>query len=220
MLSVYADGKRIHLSANPDDLTNKAEMHMMTYRKDVLDKVDYQQTEGISYTDQEWTFYPMTGVNSISYIPLDIYVYMLDRSGQTMDMAVEVNKVSDKMVIAKRMIDYVKNVEFEELSKESYIRHRFLRFLRLIYKLVLLYQTDEQYRSHLSELESLDTHVRSNLPDIYEAMNAMTISSEFPLKFIKRWREKHRRYPHIVLQLHKQLKHLDIFLRKVHLRGS
>lgn len=219
MISVYADGRQIRLSANPDDLTNKAEMHMMTYRRDVLDKVDYQQTEGISYTDQEWIFYPMTGVNSIKYIPLDIYVYMLDRQGQSMDLEVEVKKVGDKMIIARRMIDYVKASEFEDSSKAHYIEHRLLRFLRLIYKLVLLYQTDEQYRSHLSELEALDTKVKTDLPGLYETMNDVVISSEIPLKFVKRWRERHRRYLHVVLFLYKQLKCIDVFLRKIHLRS-
>lgn len=220
MVSVYADGRQIRQSMANADLETMMEMHVATYKKEVLDRMGYRQTEGISYTDQEWTFYPMTGVNTISYIPLVVYVYMLDRQGQTMDLDVEVKKVADKMIIARRMIDFVKVAQFEEPSKESYIRHRLLRFLRLIYKLVLLYQTDEQYRLHLSELEALDAKVRNDLPELYEAMNTVVISSEIPLKFIKRWREKHRRYPHVVLLLHQQLKHLDVFLRKVHLRGS
>lgn len=219
MLSVYADGKQVHLSASPDDLMDQVEMHMVTYKKDVLDKVAYRQTEGISYTDQEWTLYPMMGVNTISRIPLDIYVYMLDREGQTMDLDVEVKNVSHKIVIANRMIDFVKCATFEDSSKETYAKHRLWRFLRLIYKLVLLYQTEDQYCSYIGELQALDDKVRNDLADLYEETNAFVISKEVPLKFVRYWRENHRRYPHVILLFNQQLKRLDVFLRKIHLRG-
>lgn len=201
------------------DFRNKMEMHHVTYKKDVLDRINYQQTEGISYTDQEWIFYPMMAVNSISYIPIDIYQYMLDRGGQTMDMEVEARCVDHKITIAKRMIEYLKEGRFDHPSKEVYARCRLSRFLRLIYKLVLLYQTDNQYRTHLKLLENMDIMVKSNLPYLYDESNSYVISSEIPMKFVKYWRVRRCRYPLFVLKLHRQIKGLDVLLRKMHLRG-
>lgn len=36
----------------------RLEMHGITYRKKILIDMDYRQTEGISYTDQEWSLIP------------------------------------------------------------------------------------------------------------------------------------------------------------------
>lgn len=231
MVSVYADGSKIRHSFDIDfgvihdttlfannEFKNNLEMHQVTYKKVMLDTVGYQQTEGISYTDQEWTFYPMIGVDTVVYFPQVIYQYMLDRGGQTMDMEVELKCVGHKMVIARRMIDFMKDMHSINPSRENYVKCRFGRFLRLIYKLVLLYQTEEQYLLHLEELNSLDHKLKNDLPLFYEEMNAFVISSEVPLRFVKYWRKNHRRYPLLLLKMNKSLKQLDVYLRKHHFR--
>lgn len=231
MESVFADGHRIRHSfdisaditydtelLNHDEFKNKLEMHQVTYKKRVLDAVSYQQTEGISYTDQEWTFYPMMEIDTVAYYPHVIYQYMLDRGGQTMDMEVELMRVGHKIVIARRMIEFMKDLHLGNPSKENYAECRFCRFVRLIYKLVLLYQSDEQYLLHLEELSSLDQIFKSDLPVFYEEMNAFVISSEIPLRFVQYWRKNNRRYPCLVLKMNKSLKQLDVYLRKHHIR--
>ena len=231
MLSVYAGGNKIHHSfgfgsdviydtklLGQDEFMNKMEMHHITYKKAVLDSVGYRQTEGISYTDQEWTFYPMPGVRTITYFPEVVYEYMLDREVQTMDMAVELKRVGQKMTIARRMIDYLKEWPYGDLPSKAYLKCRLSRFLRLIYKQILLYQTDEQYKSHKDELMTLDKKVQHDLPSFYEEADAYVISSEIPLKFVKYWRDNGCRYHRLVLKLHKRLKSLDIYLRKLHIR--
>lgn len=231
MESVFADGHRIRHSfdisaditydtelLNHDEFKNKLEMHQVTYKKRVLDAVSYQQTEGISYTDQEWTFYPMPGVRTIVYFPEIIYEYMLDREGQTMNLEVELKRVGQKMIIARRMIDYLKEWHYDDLPSKNYLACRLSRFLRLIYKQVLLYQSDEQYLSHKDELIALDKKVHHDLPSLYDEASAFVISSEIPLKFVKYWRDNGCRYHRLVLKLHKRLKSLDIYLRKLHIR--
>ncbi len=231
MVSVYAGGNKIRHSfgidsdviydtklLGQDEFMNKMEMHHITYKKTVLDSVGYRQTEGISYTDQEWTFYPMPEVRTIVYFPEIIYEYMLDREGQTMDMAVELKRVGQKMIIARRMIDYLKEWHYGDLPSKTYLKCRLSRFLRLIYKLILLYQTDEQYLSQKNELMVLDEKVRHDLPSLYDEASAFVISSEIPLKFVRYWRNTGCRYPRLVLKLHKHLKSLDIYLRMLHIR--
>lgn len=61
-----------------------AEMHAVTYKTENLKNIDYKQTEGISYTDQEWIFMPMTTVRTVIYQPVYLYEYLVGREGQTM----------------------------------------------------------------------------------------------------------------------------------------
>ena len=231
MVSVYASGNKIRHSfgfdpdviydtklLGQDEFMNKMEMHHITYRKTILDSVGYRQTEGISYTDQEWTFYPMPGVRTIAYFPEVVYEYMLDREGQTMNLEVELERVGQKMIIARRMMDYLKEWPYDDLPSKNYLKCRLSRFLRLIYKQILLYQTDEQYLSHKEELMTLDKKVQHDLPSLYDEASAFVISSEIPLKFVRYWRNNGCRYPRLVLKLHKHLKSLDVYLRKLHIR--
>lgn len=58
-------------------------MHSVTYRADILSKMNYKQTEGICYTDNEWTFYPMSAVRCLRYEPIALYQYLIGRVGQS-----------------------------------------------------------------------------------------------------------------------------------------
>lgn len=231
MVSVYASGKEIrHLFGfdsdviydtkllGRDEFMNKMEMHHVTYKKTVLDEVGYTQTEGISYTDQEWTFYPMIGVRSIVYFPEVIYEYMLGREGQTMSIDLELERVGQKIIIAERMIAFMKDWRSDDSARDNYLKCRLCRFLRLIYKQILLYQTDGQYLSHKDELMTLDKKVHHDLPSLYDEASGFVISSEIPLKFVSHWRNTGCRYSPLFLKIHKGLKRLDLILRKQHIR--
>ena len=58
-------------------------MHSVTYRTDIVIKMNYRQTEGICYTDNEWTFYPMSAIKRLRYEPVALYQYLIGRIGQS-----------------------------------------------------------------------------------------------------------------------------------------
>lgn len=60
-------------------------MHCVAYKTKNLRSINYQQTEGISYTDQEWLFLPMATCKSLFYFPKTVYNYLTGRDGQTMN---------------------------------------------------------------------------------------------------------------------------------------
>lgn len=55
----------------------------ITYRTEILRKMNYHQTEGISYTDNEYVVFPMLFVQRACYFPETIYRYLIGREGQT-----------------------------------------------------------------------------------------------------------------------------------------
>ena len=59
----------------------------ITYRTDIFRKLEYRQTEGISYTDLEWSSLPVCGVSIVAYYPEIIYCYQQGRGGQSVDIA-------------------------------------------------------------------------------------------------------------------------------------
>ena len=54
-------------------------MHAVTYKRENLIKMNYKQTEGISYTDNEWIFTPMLKVRTVYHLNKLLYLYDKDR---------------------------------------------------------------------------------------------------------------------------------------------
>lgn len=63
-------------------------MHGITYKTDVLKQSDYRQTEGICYTDMEYVLYPQDHVKSFECFNEALYMYDMNREGQSMDPCV------------------------------------------------------------------------------------------------------------------------------------
>ena len=59
-------------------------MHAIIFRTQMLIDMHYKQTEGISYTDQEWCFFPLMHVKTMLYVDVPLYDYFMGRPGQTM----------------------------------------------------------------------------------------------------------------------------------------
>ena len=68
-------------------------MHAVAYRTALLREIGYRQTEGISYTDTEWTYLPVAFAQEIRYVPEKVYRYLLGRDGQTMSRASVIQNV-------------------------------------------------------------------------------------------------------------------------------
>lgn len=64
-------------------------MHMVAYKTVKIREINYRQTEGISYTDQEWIHLPITTVETTFAIPVHLYQYLNGREGQTMNVMAE-----------------------------------------------------------------------------------------------------------------------------------
>ena len=86
-------------------------MHSIAYRTENLRSMKYRQTEGISYTDTEWTYYPMSAVKRFRYEPFTVYRYLVGRVGQTIDPKVRKKAIWTCADIAKRMVK-----EFHKIS--------------------------------------------------------------------------------------------------------
>lgn len=184
------------------------EMHAISYKTEVLKHNHYYQTEGISYTDQEWIFFPMQYVKTVSYYNINVYQYFLGREGQTMDPKVENLKIKDKIVVVKKIILAYKNFDKNRLGiRMQYFDYRFYSYLRSIYKnYILLQDTDEK----LKELEELDIYINKNLPQVFEEMNDFMIHKKFlPIKFIKNWRRDKKRSNYFIRLINHQMKKLQ-----------
>lgn len=156
------------------------EMHALTYRSSMLREMKYYQTEGISYTDVEWSVIPLRKVEIVAYFPKILYLYLVGRQGQTIDTNVKIKNVSMmNRVLLSIIQDYCNNVHHGE---DLYLRGKIMKHADTIYKLYLSTDLDK------NDLECLDLKIKTMSTDIYDLLNQCVISRYFPFHYIRAWR--------------------------------
>lgn len=83
------------------------EMHTTIYKSELLRKHNYYQTEGISYTDTEWTFYPFLYAHDVVFFQENLYQYIMGREGQTIGAETFCKHIEMMETILKRIFRYL-----------------------------------------------------------------------------------------------------------------
>ena len=160
-------------------------MHCVCYRAENLRRINYFQTEGISYTDQEWLFLPMATCKEIEYWPCVLYQYLVGRAGQTIDTAVwernfwmEIKGLQTMMTERKNCNTYVFNTKY--LDERIAIRIKVIYFAFFV-----LFKTS--LNNNL--VRDLDIELKDWNPKLWESVSDRSLTSRFFLyKIVKRWR--------------------------------
>ena len=173
-------------------------MHAVAYKTNNVRSIGYHQTEGISYTDQEWIFMPMITVDEVAYFDQVVYKYLVGREGQTMDPSVFIKHFNQEMQGLESMMR-----QFEELrvrvKKEQYdyLVWRLKTRMDLVYDrfLVKSYKTMD-----IKELVAFDNKMKKHYPASYQISNDMYVSKRMPYRFIRAFRRfRSKYYPSIIL---------------------
>lgn len=163
------------------------EMHAVAYRREMLLEIGYRQTEGISYTDQEWMFAPMIAVNSCRYYPHPIYRYLVGRAGQTVDAAVTRKMVGNTMIVLESMLDTLSKRQKDISSRRrKYFDSRVMTKLVSVYRILLLKSKGEENNGALLKL---DRRIAAEQPEYFRLLAAEKVKF-IPFRFISYWRKR------------------------------
>lgn len=161
------------------------QMHMVAYKLSCFDGLDYHQTEGISYTDQEWVLIPWANVRTLLYFPLSVYQYNLSREGQTCDMNVFQKKMPEQFVGISNTIEKVC-----ELKPKMDEFHRMLLFEKIVLRAECLYRIllIEQVSSP-DFLIDFDKRIVEQYADYSNALADKVLHRNFKYHYIRNWRK-------------------------------
>ena len=168
---------------NIDDLMNTSpvfygQMHGFTYRTKLLHDMHYVQTEGISYTDQEWVAIPMTKVKSYYCCPLNVYQYLIGREGQSMDKNVMSKSIGQLMKVVLKLSQFTEYGEYSHIFRKYLISQMSIQ-LDFIYRSCICLAT---YPNR--QLIEFDKEL-SSYPTIYKLTNDIVYAK---YKYVKDWR--------------------------------
>lgn len=160
-------------------------MHGFTYKKCVFDTLNYVQTEGISYTDQEWICMPMACVKTIEGMHCNVYQYLIGREGQTMDQTIRLNRLSH---ICKSLISLCSSYENVKNNIAEANRHFVLRRIVFIIKDLYRLAWINPGVANIKEIRNTDQNIQQISSEIFEQSQTITLANGFNYCFIKDWR--------------------------------
>jgi glycosyltransferase involved in cell wall biosynthesis len=133
-------------------------MHAIAYKTELLRRIGYRQTEGISYTDTEWAAYPIFYIRTVAFLNLNLYCYNNDREGQTMDPKVLMKSIGQLERVTDQMLDYYeKNIHSVQISdaRRAFLKQYYENRLRILYKIFLMDMPREDFNPEdLRRIES------------------------------------------------------------------
>ena len=169
------------------------QMHAIIYRTELFKEINYHQTEGVSYTDQEWCYYPMVKIQTVYYVNNVLYKYLLGREGQTMSENVLKKKISNLEIVANKMLKHFSLLDKNKLSRERYLllRKRILVRYKDIYRLYLIGFKKEEFDA--KAFDELDSLVKQN-KDIYSLLGLSSVYKKvMPIPYVLLYRLFHLR---------------------------
>lgn len=161
------------------------DMHKMAYRRTMLLDIQYRQSEGVSYSDIEWTIMPFSRVEKVIFLPYDVYQYLQGREGQTVDRTVKSKSLASMRVILLSLGDYLNSFH------GSQIRKLFV-FDKFVFNVLYLYR-EFFFKGYYGteEFRKLDSELISRFPEIKQYIDNHQWVSFIPnLHLASDWRDK------------------------------
>ena len=194
-------------------------MHAIAYRADMLRQMNYRQTEGIMYTDTEWSVYPMSRVRNFYYCPLEVYRYLIAREGQSMDPNVFMKGMGQRIQMFVKMMQESLSIGWDNRSRYR-MRFQSLMGIGALYK-SCLGMPAPIFNERMLMVDSLLSDIGK---DVYAEYEEIPLTRLNKYKFIKKWRRhKHLstwEYYFVKLSygIEKKLQTLKTIVKKIGIR--
>jgi len=171
-------------------------MHALTYRTELLRSIGYKQTEGVSYTDTEWSCYPSFYASTILFLNLNLYQYNADREGQTMDPKVLMRCINQLSVVTDNMLSYYQNHILEpaiSVVRRAWLKTYFENRMRILYKLYLLDMPRADFK--VEEMEAFDARYWPICQQEDFHFYLWPENKLLRIDYIRYWHKHHKRWP-------------------------
>ncbi len=169
-------------------------MHGVCYRTALLREMRYHQSEGISYTDQEWVFYPLFNVQTIAFADIPLYRYNAVREGRTMDNNVLMNSLPQLVTVTERIALHFVNEAEGNYSEEriAFLRNYVADRIRIILRKYLLVMNDADF----AQSDFITVYAQMmQLLDLCQIENfTVPVNNLLKVDLFEYWRQQHSRY--------------------------
>ena len=176
-------------------------MHGVCYRTELLRKMQYRQSEGISYTDQEWVFYPLFRVETIAFADIPIYRYNVAREGQTMDKRVQMRSLAQLVALTEGMAQYfvVSSKYVRSAARMAFLRNVVADRVRIVCRKYLLAMEDGEFAK--SDFEMVYVRLMQYVAQCRIADFSVPVNNMLRVDLLCHWQRKNKRHNTFVRRL-------------------
>lgn len=161
-------------------------MHTLTYRTSLLREMEYRQTEGMPYTDNEWALKPMRKAGKMAYCPIVLYRYLVGRAGQSVSPAQSVKNVRNLEIILGHMLD-----EYRTAGEDGTFRAYAAKFAehgaRLVEEISFFSLPLHEGRAKMCFWEDRLAH---ECLAAFDALARTELDGRFKVRYIAGWRRR------------------------------
>ncbi|MBD5243958.1 MAG: glycosyltransferase family 2 protein [Barnesiella sp.] len=164
-------------------------MHAVAFKLNLLRTIEYTQTEGISYTDDEWIFSPWGFADTLYYTRLPVYRYLVGRIGQTVDTQILHRRIDQLYTVLQSTTSYYIKHQTEITSfGQQYLTKRLERgYVNLFLRYLMGGNKFASFHPN-KVLEKLQT----DLPELYNYLieKRLFIARIIPVKYFVEFQNK------------------------------
>lgn len=167
-----------------DEFKGCIQMHHVTYNRRIFEGFSYHQTEGISYTDMEWIFLPMSRVATVTYLPLPLYCYLVGREGQTVAPQQMKRSAEHQAILVNDLLTHYEQADKSTPSICDYLNFRLARQVKYLYRIYLA----EFPGMDCDKLVQIDQRLQQVHPALYEEVGRRTMGPFIRIHYVRYWR--------------------------------
>ena len=140
------------------------QMHNVTYKTQILKDYNIRLDKGF-YTDMEYLLLPMLYVNTVKYIDINIYVYRIAQSQQSVSIpSMQKNIAMHKQVLDRLVEFYVQNIDNLKYGTKKYVCKAIANMADVQLGTLL---TFEQSDENKKKIVDFNKQLREKSKDIY-----------------------------------------------------
>lgn len=178
-------GEILNVSKNLNYISEYIQMHRLVYKRDVFSRFSYLQTEGVSYTDSQWSVIPFSYCKTLMFVNRPVYRYLMGREGQTMDVKSLEKFINNFFIVLKDTCKYIDLYDRAIGNFDLLLKH-ILDIHKFVYFKVLEHPTE----TAMSNLKLYDNALRDNRRYIYDAIGNITWTDEVSFNVFEDIRKK------------------------------
>ena len=157
-------------------------LYAITYRTALLHEMGYHQTEGVPYTDTEWSVLPMRYVRSVIHVPQVVVRYRGERPGQTMAPETFARDFPVVVGLLERILS-----GWREGQERPLFSQWLVVLLGSIYYMHLAGPVILGRPTPAGDLADFDDRLKA-YPDLYRRTGRLTLSQKLKFHYIREWR--------------------------------
>ena len=161
----------------------------ISWKTSLLKEIGYRQTQGISYTDLEWSTLPSSRIASVAYCPATVYCYLRGRIGQSVDIGYRRNNMWMENKVVLGIARQYESIKEDILPENALLFKNLTAFL--IKQVYFHYLVNFPHSLDEAELVSFDKSLLETSKTLYDTVpDARDIRKFGTFHYIRDFRKK------------------------------